>query len=98
MLPGSDDRDAGVEGDAELASISDAIRILQSSPDDLVLSADYKDVVYAALLEFEHAWRGDHWWTPSGDFRTLGELRALQRRIEAGDWPDSGRHAGPEGS
>lgn len=86
MVPASDDRDADLNRDAELESITDAIRILRSSPDDLVLSADYKDVVYAALLEFEHEWRGDHWWTPAGDFRTLGELRELQQLIEHGGW------------
>ncbi len=73
----------GTQG--ELESVIDAIRILTSSPDDLVLAPDYKDVVYAALLEFEHAWRDDRWWTPAGTVRTLGELRALQALIGKSD-------------
>lgn len=75
----------GESARAELDNVIDAIRILTSSPDDLVLAADYKDVVYAALLEFDHAWRGDRWWTPAGTFRTLGELRCLQKLLEKPD-------------
>lgn len=74
--------------DDQLDSINDAIRILTSSPDDLILSADYKDVVYTALIEFEHEWRGDRWWTPAGEIRTLGELRQLQKDIQQGRWPN----------
>ncbi len=73
---------------ADLDSFTDAIRVLRESPDGLLLSADYKDVVYTALLEFEHEWRQDHWWTPAGEFQTLGELRKLHDRIQTGDWPE----------
>lgn len=79
-----DDPDMGDSTSEEL-DVIDAIRVLTCSPDDLVLAPDYKDVVYAALLEFEHAWRGDRWWTPAGTFRTLGELRHLQELLTKKD-------------
>jgi len=73
----------------ELAHIRDAVQLLNSGSKDMVLTQKHADVVRVALIEFDHEWRGDHWWTPFGEFRTLGELRKIADRVLSGDWPKS---------
>jgi len=71
----------------ELDRLKESVRLLNSGPADFVITADHGDMVRVALIEFDYEWRGDHWWTAFGEFRTLGELRKISARIMRGEWP-----------
>lgn len=73
--------------ESDVEKMANAIHILNTAPSGLVLSADDKDVLYAALLAFDHEWKLDHWWTPFGPVTTMAELRKVRDRISRGELP-----------
>ncbi len=72
---------------SDVEKMANAIHLLNTAPAGLVLTATDKDVVYAALLAFDHEWHSGRWRTPFGDVRTMAELRQVRDRISRGEKP-----------
>jgi len=72
---------------SDVEKMANAIHLLTTAPAGLVLTAADRDIVYAALLAFDHEWSSDRWSTPFGDVRTIAELRQVRDRISRGEKP-----------
>ena len=72
------------QGESDTDQVVNAIHTLDTGPNKLILTQHHREVVYCALLEFDHDWRGDYWWTPFGKIQTLGELRKVRQQILEG--------------
>ena len=79
---------------SDVERMANAIHLLNTAPSGLILTADDKDAVYAALLAFDHEWKGDHWSTAFGPVRTMAELRKIRDRVSRGEQPERSGEGG----